>query len=102
MPPADFRPVNVAADHAVDILTRRFTRHGFLEVADVLHRVLHLVLEKCGQRPVGKTELAPYVVDAEVGAQQIVVEASADTGKQRRAFDYTVERIAMQNEQLAL
>ena len=54
----DFRTMNVAADHPVDTATLRLVGERLFEVRDVLHRVLHLVLEIRRNRPVRKAEAA--------------------------------------------
>ena len=65
------------ADDPVDAQTRGFERHRRLEVADVAHGVLDLVLDGAGQGPVGQSELAPHQVEPGVDAQQQVVRVAA-------------------------
>src|SRR5690554_4837951 len=97
-----FGTVNVTTDNPIDTLAGGFMRNGFFEVADVLHCIFDFVLEKGGQRPVGKTEFAPHHIHIAIGAKQILIETAANFGKQGRDFDDAVELIAMQDKQSAI
>src|SRR3979490_2716232 len=51
---ADLRLVGVPAHHAVEGALARLVRERRLEVADIAHGVLHALLEKLGERPIGE------------------------------------------------
>src|SRR5213593_848234 len=53
---SDLGLVDVPAHHAIDAAATRFLRQRDLEIGDVAHRILHLVLEELRQRPVWEAE----------------------------------------------
>ncbi|MNJ79734.1 hypothetical protein D3C77_778510 [compost metagenome] len=61
--------VDMAADHAIQATLHALVGDGFLEVADEVHRRLHLVLEVRRQRPVAVAPALPPVVEPAVEGQ---------------------------------
>ena len=95
----DLGAMDVAADGAVQPATPRFVRERALEVRDVFHRVLHLVLEVRRERPVREAERAAEEVHVAIELQHRRVRAIAQRFEQRARLDDAVELVAVQDQQ---
>ncbi len=80
---ANLGVVNMPADDAVKIAAARFVRQHLDELADVLHRVLDLQLQKGRQRPILIAEQAPAFVEVMVQPQRQRIGAVAGHRSQR-------------------
>ena len=98
---ADFGGVDVAADDAVDAPPARLGDDRLLVVADVLDRVLDLVLQVLRQGPVGKAELPADDVEPDVELQREDVGVVADERQPLRVFDDGVELVAVDDQEAA-
>ena len=91
--------MNMAADDAVDAAAPCLGHHRLLVVADVLDGVLDLVLQVGRQRPVGKAQAAPRLVEPQVGRQRGVVGSVADECQPLGVLDDAVELVAVQHQE---
>src|SRR5437899_1174801 len=96
---ADLRLVDVTAHHAVDASATRFLGKRDLEVGDIHHRVLHLVLEELRQRPVREAEPGADGVEPAIEMEHEDVETIADECEPLRALDHPVEEVAVHDQQ---
>lgn len=92
------RVVNMAADHAVDLLPPRFRRQKLLEAADEVHRVLHLQFGPSRQGPVGETEPAPRNVEVGVDEKSRRIGSVPKEGEPAGMPDDQIELISMDHE----
>jgi hypothetical protein len=90
--------MNVAADHAVDLVAVRFRGQRLLEGADIIDRVLDLVLRPLRQRPVAKAEAAAHGVEIAVDQNGKVVGGVAKERQPARVLDHHVEDVAVHDE----
>src|SRR5262245_66690382 len=90
----DLRAVNVATHHSINAATSALVCHRLLEVADVLHGVLDLVLQESSQRPVRQVESSPHSMDKIVNFEQVVVQPRPEDCDGSRTTNNTVELIA--------
>ena len=93
--------MDMPAHHPVDPAFARGMRHGFLEIADELDRVLDLFLHVRAERPVRQLEPAAYGVEHDVGAQQEFVSLVAQEGEPARIKHHAIEPVAMRDQQRA-
>ena len=95
----DLRVMDMAADHAVHVPSARFPGEHDLEVGDVLHRVLHPVLQVCQERPVRKSQDTPDAVDEPVAVQHHAVRPVTEPVEPARVADDAVEAVAVCDEE---
>src|SRR5665213_1614263 len=97
--PPDRRVMNMTAHDTAEPACSRFLNHGILETADIFDRILHLLLQVRGQRPVGQ---APRFADCGADLVQFKrarVGPVAQEGQPARIGDHAIELVAMQDEQ---
>ena len=92
------RVMDMAADHAVDLVAMRFRGQRLLEGADIVHRVLDLVLGPLRQRPVAKAEAAAHGVEIAVDQDGEVVGRIAEERQPARVLDHHVEHVAVHDQ----
>src|SRR6516164_4474592 len=90
--------MDVAADHAVDLAALRLFGQSLLEGADIVHRVLDLMLRPLRERPIGKAELAADGVEIPIDQDGEVVSGVAEKREPARMLYDHVEHIAMHDE----
>ena len=98
---ADLRLVNVAAHHSVDAAAASFVRQRNLEIGDIAHRILDLVLEELRQRPVRKAQPRTHRVEPAIEVQRAQVESIAEKSEPLGILDYPVEKVAVHHQQAA-
>ena len=96
---ADFGVVDVAAHHAVIAAPARLGGHGAFKVADVVHRLLHLVLQVARQRPVRQAQARAKAVEVAVELEHHLVRVVAHIGQPLGVLDHAVEVVAMRDPQ---
>ncbi len=90
--------VDVAADHAIGLVAVRFGGERLLEGADVIHRVLDLVLGPFRQRPVRRAEDAAEAVEHAVGGEREVVGLVAEQREPARLRHDQIEDVAVHDQ----
>ncbi len=90
--------VDVAADHAVDVMMLGLGRQRLLERADIVDRVLHLQLGPFRQRPIGRAEHAAHRIEEAVGGEREVVGLVAEQRQPARLRHHQIEHIAMHDQ----
>src|SRR5438067_4718474 len=69
----DHGVMNVPADYAIHVMPLRLLRKRLLERANVVHRVLDLMLRPLRQRPITEAEAATDGVEIAVGQDRKVI-----------------------------
>src|SRR5262245_11863468 len=90
--------MDVAADHAVDVMAPRLAAQRLLELADKVDGVLDFELDPSRQRPVRQAEQAAEAVEMRVQHDRQVVGMVAEQGEPAGMADHHVEQIAMDDE----
>ena len=88
----------MAADHPVCLVPARFVGEALLELADIVHGVLDLVLGPGRKRPVRQAKDAADLVDAVVEHERDRVGPVAEQCEPFGVADHEVEQIAMDDE----
>jgi hypothetical protein len=95
---ADFRVVDMAAHHAIDMPLAGFARQGFLEIGNERGGVLHLEFQIGRQRPIGEPEAAAHRVQHVVEHEREGVGGVAQMREPARIGDDAVEMIAVNDQ----
>jgi len=95
---ADFRAMNVSANHAVRGALAAELDQCLLVVRDVLHRGLRFELNVRGERPIAKSKTSPDAVHPDVHVQDLVVEHGTDAIEQPVEVREAVELMSVQDE----
>ena len=90
--------VDVAADDAMGVVAVRFGSQRPLELADIVDRILDLQLRPLRQRPVGKAEPAPPLVEDAVQNDRIIVGLAAQEREPARLGHHEVKQVAVDDE----
>ena len=90
--------VDVAADYPVHAPLPGGVDDRGLEVAHVLHRLFHLLLQIGGERPVAEAQPPPGDVEPAVEPQQQVVGAAAQVGQPLVVHHHAVELVPVQDQ----
>jgi len=71
---ANFRPVNVTANHARHAALARELNHRILVIGHIFHRRLRFQFDVARERPISETERAPRAIDPHVQVENAVVQ----------------------------
>src|ERR1700691_5676096 len=99
---SDFRPMNMAADDAVELAAARRLCGRLLETVHVFHRIADPALQITCQRPVRVAEAASKGIDEAIGPERHVIEPGAQCGEPAAALHGAIEFVAVHDEQLLL
>ncbi len=98
---ADLGLVDVPAHHAIGAAAPGLRRHRVLELAHIADRVLDLVLEEGGERPVRIAEPQPRLVEPVIEDEGGAIGAIAQEGEPVRVAHHAVEIVAVDDQQRA-
>ena len=90
--------VDVAADHAIDVMMLGFGRERLFEGADIIDRVLDLQLRPFRQRPVGRAQYAAHGVEQAIGGERKFVSLVAEQRQPARLRHHQIEDVAVHNQ----
>src|SRR6266568_7063088 len=96
---ANFGRMDVAADDSMSAALMRRTRDDFLKARNELHRVLDLLLEVRGNRPIRQTALAAHPIQDTVELEQQSVGIVAEQREPLGVENDAVEFVAVQHQQ---
>ena len=93
----DFRAMDVAANHALDILFPRRLHDRVFVIAHIFDRRLGFVFQISGERPIPETEPAPDAIEMEIKVQNPIVKPGADAVEQTVEIHDPIELVTVQN-----
>jgi hypothetical protein len=94
---ADFRMMNVPADHAIRAALSGLAGHCGLKVADVAYGPLDLQLQVARQAPVGQSETGAQRVETTIDLESPLVPDVAQIGQPLGALNDAIEEVAVRD-----
>jgi hypothetical protein len=95
---ANFRPMNVPADHSVHAALARELNHRILVIRHVLHRGLGFEFDEGSERPATKSQRAPRAIDPHIQVENAVVHHRTNAIEQAIEMRETIELMAVNDQ----